>query len=323
MKQNRSSLTASGIAIVRAIESEKPAGERVCYDPYARRFVNGGLYHLIRFFDRIGYSERAGAGVMGFLAVRERHIDEHLQACLNDGLQQLVVLGAGFDARAYRFDQLKQGKRVFEVDHPATQAVKLAKLRKIFGDVPEHVTFVPVDFNTQTLAQRLIESGYDESLKTLFIWQGVTQYLTPEAVDSTLAFVAGHSAPGSSIIFDYMHPAILQDPGEHGEVKRMRRMRRVSGEGLVFGIPAGTVESFCSSAALLRSTTPITSIFTTLTSLASTAAGAWLTGMPSQRLMSQPRRVTMVSNDLSNGAFVDIETALTTFQSRTCPTTPS
>ena len=93
MKQNRSSLTASGIAIVRAIESEKPAGERVCYDPYARRFVNGGLYHFVRFFDKIGYSERAGAGVMGFLAVRERHIDEHLQACLNDGLEQLVDLG--------------------------------------------------------------------------------------------------------------------------------------------------------------------------------------------------------------------------------------
>ena len=244
MKQNRSSLTASGIAIVRAIESEKPAGERVCYDPYARRFVNGGLFHLIRFFDKIGYSERAGAGVMGFLAVRERHIDEHLQACLNEGLQQLVILGAGFDARAYRFDQLKQGKRVFEVDHPATQAVKLDKVREIFGRVPEHVTFVPVDFNTQTLAQRLIESGYDESLKTLFIWQGVTQYLTPEAVDSTLAFVAGHSAPGSSIIFDYVYPATLEDPAKHGEVKRMRRMRRVSGEGLVFGIPAGTVKTF-------------------------------------------------------------------------------
>ena len=65
----------------------------------------------------------------------------------------------------YRFDQLKQGKRVFEVDHPATQAVKLAKLREIFGDVPEHVTFVPVDFNTQTLAKRLIESGYDRVLR--------------------------------------------------------------------------------------------------------------------------------------------------------------
>ena len=98
MKQNRSSLTASGIAIVRAIEFEKPAGERICYDPYARRFVSSGLYHFVRFFDKIGYSERAGAGVMGFLTVRERHIDEHLLACLDGGLQQLVILGAGFDA---------------------------------------------------------------------------------------------------------------------------------------------------------------------------------------------------------------------------------
>ena len=142
--------------------------------------------------------------------------------------------------------------KVFEVDHPATQAVKLAKVREIFGQVPPYVTFVAVDFNTQRLDQRLAESGYDEKLKTLFIWQGVTPYLTPEAVDSTLAFVAGHSAVGSSIIFDYLAPEILQEPAKHGEVKRMRRMRRVSGEGLEFGIPAGTVTAFLEARGFTR-----------------------------------------------------------------------
>ena len=78
MRKNQTSMTAIGIAILRGIESEKPAGERLCYDPYARRFVNAALYNLIRFFDRIGYSERKGPGVTGFLAVRERHIDEFL-----------------------------------------------------------------------------------------------------------------------------------------------------------------------------------------------------------------------------------------------------
>jgi O-methyltransferase involved in polyketide biosynthesis len=100
-------MTAIGIAILRGIESEKPASERLCYDPYACRFVNAALYNLIRLFDKIGYSERKGPGVTGFLAVRERHIDEFLQQNLAEGVQQVIILGAGLDARAYRFEGLR------------------------------------------------------------------------------------------------------------------------------------------------------------------------------------------------------------------------
>lgn len=244
MRKSQSSMTATGIAIVRAIESERPAAERICFDPYARRLVNGGLYHLVRFFDRLGYGEKRGPGVMGFLVVRERHIDEYLKTCLADGAQQVVILGAGFDARAYRFEEFKRGVKVFEVDHPATQQAKLKKLAKIFGGVPPHVTYVPIDFNTQTLEERLRECGYDEQAKALFIWQGVTQYLTPAGVDNTLAFVVQHSGPGSAVIFDYMYTSLLDGTVKHGEVSKMRRDRWLSNEVLAFGIPAGTVTAF-------------------------------------------------------------------------------
>ncbi len=244
MRKSQSSMTATGIAIVRAIESEKPASERICYDPYARQLVNGALYYFVKFFDRLGYSERKGPGVMGFLTVRERHIDEYLKTCLASGVQQVVILGAGYDARAYRFDEFKHGVKVFEVDHPATQQAKLKRLQRIFGEVPSHVTYVSIDFNTQTLEQRLRECGYAEQARTLFIWQGVTQYLTPESVDSTLAFVARHSTAGSSIIFDYMYTALLDGTVKHGEVSKMRRNRWLSNEVLAFGIPAGTITPF-------------------------------------------------------------------------------
>jgi methyltransferase (TIGR00027 family) len=244
MRKTQSSMTAVGIAIVRAIESEQPASERICCDPYARRMVNDFLFRFVRFFDRLGYGERKGPGVMGFLAVRERHIDDQLKACLADGLEQLVILGAGFDARAYRFEELKGRVKVFEVDHPASQQIKLKKVEQIFGRAPEYVTYVPIDFNTQTLADRLAQAGYDETCRTLFIWQGVTQYLTPEAVDSTLAFIAHHSGPGSSVIFDYMYPTLLDGTVKRGEVSKMRRDRWMTGESLVFGIPAGTVTAF-------------------------------------------------------------------------------
>ncbi len=244
MRKSQSSMTASGIATVRAIESEKPANERICHDPYARQFVSSALYHFVRFFDRLGYSEKRGPGVMGFLTVRERHIDEYLKTCLANGVRQVVILGAGYDARAYRFEEFKHGVKVFEVDHPATQQAKMKRLQKIFGSVPPYVTYVPIDFNTQTFERRLRECGYDEKQKTLFIWQGVTQYLTPEGVDSTLAFVAEHSGPGSSIIFDYMYTSLLDGTVKHGEVSKMRRDHWLSEEVLAFGIPEGTIESF-------------------------------------------------------------------------------
>ena len=134
--------------------------------------------------------------------------------------------------------------KVFEVDHPATQQVKVAKVRQVFGAAPAHVVYVAIDFNTQTLAERLAAAGYDPQRKTLFIWQGVTQYLTPEGVDSTLAFVANQSGPGSAIIFDYIYPTLLDGTVRRGEVSGMRHNRWLSGETLSFGIPEGSVGVF-------------------------------------------------------------------------------
>jgi methyltransferase (TIGR00027 family) len=177
MRKKQSSLTAVGIAIVRAVESERPADERICYDPYARQFIPAWMYHAFGFFVKIGYAEWRGPGVNGFLVARDRYIDDVLKNFLDEGLQQLVILGAGYDSRVYRFDLTAQVK-IFEVDHPATQTDKLSKLQVIFGKVPEHIIYVPIDFNTQTLDGRLKESGYDPNLKTLFISQGVTMYLS-------------------------------------------------------------------------------------------------------------------------------------------------
>jgi methyltransferase (TIGR00027 family) len=243
MRKNQSSLTAAGIAIARAVESEKPAGQRICFDPYARRFVPAWMYFVFGFFTKSGYAEWRGPGVNGFLVARDRYIDDVLQNALNAGLQQLVILGAGYDSRSYRFD-LPGRVKTFEVDHPSTQQDKLAKLKAIFGKLPEHVVYVPVDFNTQTLQACLYEAGYNPNLKTMFIWQGVTMYLTPAAVDATLSFVVRHSAQGSAIVFDYVYRSVLDGVQHHSEVSQMHRYRFITGEGLTFGIPQDAVEAF-------------------------------------------------------------------------------
>jgi methyltransferase (TIGR00027 family) len=241
MKKTQASTTAQGIAFARALESRKLAGERICYDPLARRLISPAFYLLGRLF--ANYGERKGPGVIGFLVARCRYIDDYLQACLGTGIEQLVILGAGLDSRAYRFEQLKGRVKVFEVDHPATQQAKLEKLEKIFGKQPEHVTYVPVDFDEEAL-HKLFDFGYSRREKTLFIWEGVVYYLTAEAVDQTLGFVVKNSGSGSSIIFDYLYTSALTAAHKRGEIVRMQRAKRYTGEGLVFGIEERQVEEF-------------------------------------------------------------------------------
>lgn len=243
MRKNQTSLTAAGIAIARAVESEKPAGERICYDPYARQFVSAWMVRLMGLFIKSGYTELRGPGVNGFLIARERYIDDVLQNFLKEGLQQLVILGAGYDSRAYRFD-LPAGLKTFEVDHPVTQAEKVKKVELALGRLPAHVTYIPIDFNLQNLSECLLPAGYNPDLVSLFIWQGVTMYLTADVIDDTLAFIVTNACHGSAVVFDYVYQALLDGTQTQSEIKNMQRYRFMTGEELKFGIPAGQVETF-------------------------------------------------------------------------------
>jgi methyltransferase (TIGR00027 family) len=242
MKQNQSSQSALGIALFRAIESQKPETRRICYDPYARAFLPTVSYLLVKLIIDSGLYERMGPGAVGFIVLRERYIDDYLKAGLAEGLDQVVLLGAGFDTRAYRIPGIDQ-THVFEIDYPATQEAKRKGLKKVIDPLPGYVTFLPMDFNTQSLGEGLQNSGYNEQAKTLFIWQGVTYFLEAKGVDSTLKFIANHSGPGSSVIFDYMYSEIFQDPN-NSYGKTLKRAAKMSGEEYMFGIDRGQVEAF-------------------------------------------------------------------------------
>jgi methyltransferase (TIGR00027 family) len=241
MKKSQASLTSEGIAIARLFESEKPADERICYDPYARKLISPVFYWIGKLF--ADYGERKGPGVIGFLVARCRYIDDALQECLQAGLEQLIVLGAGLDSRAYRFEALKQKVKIFEVDHPATQAVKVKKIKTLFGELPSHVNYVPIDFNEESF-QKLFDFGYEPKLKTLFICEGVVMYLRPQAVDQTLAFIRQNSASGSSVIFDYIYSSALTASHKRREVIKMQVSGRFTGEGLNFALEEGKLKEF-------------------------------------------------------------------------------
>ena len=239
MRKAQASGTAIGAAAVRAIESDKPAIERICYDPFARKFIDTLVYLLIKLF--AWYGEWHTKGGLTFIVCRCRYIDDYFQECLKSGVAQLVILGAGLDSRAYR-NEIHQGiPRIFEVDHPATQASKIEKVKKVFGKIPSHVTYIPVDFTDETL-DKLLTYGFDRSLKTLFIWEGVTPYLNLESIDATLAWIRANSALGSAIIFDYQEMS--------GRLTNIRGdilykiVSRISDEKDVFGFEKGEIEGY-------------------------------------------------------------------------------
>jgi methyltransferase (TIGR00027 family) len=243
MAEEKFNRSAEGVAGFRAIEWLKPESKRVCDDPYARGLLGGGLmFPLLKWMANSGLYDHLAPGAIGFICGRERYIDDYLKDCLNQGFQQIVILGAGFDTRAYRIPGIEK-THVFEIDQAATQKVKLERLKKLIDPLPAHVTFVAVDFNIHTLAERLQSSGYNEHEKTLFIWQGVTYFLTAAGVEDTLAFIANHSGAGSAVIFDYIFNETFLDK-TNGFGKSLQQAGKVSGEAYLFGIDQGQVESF-------------------------------------------------------------------------------
>jgi methyltransferase (TIGR00027 family) len=181
---------------------------------------------------------------MGCIVARTRYIDDYLKTCIDAGIEQLVILGAGYDTRPYRFGELTEKVRVFELDHPATLNGKMKILEEIFGSIPQHVTYIPIDFDKESMAERLCASGFSRDPKTLFIWEGVTMYITAEAIDATLDFVARNSGKGSSIIFNYMLHSVVNGTCRRENADKMRQAYVKRGEPLVFGIPEGTVGEF-------------------------------------------------------------------------------
>jgi len=174
--------------------------------------------------------------------VRTRHIDAIFEESLASGANQVVVLGAGLDSRAYRFDKLLAGVRVFEVDFPPTQEYKKSRVKEILGSLPNHVRYAPIDFTKDDLKTVLQSAGYDRRKKTVFIWEGVTFYIPESAVDATLRFVANNSGPGSRIVFDYFLASTLKKP--HAPLKDVMSRLEAVKEPLIFGLPDDDPQAF-------------------------------------------------------------------------------
>ena len=237
---DNASKTAEFMAFFRAIESGYPRERRLFEDCFARGFLRTPL-KLASYIPYIPFMgsfapwliDKKWSGARPSGIARTRLIDDFLISGLQNGIEQVVILGAGYDCRAYRIPAM-QDKLVFEVDHPNTQAEKRKKLEKIMGSIPSHVVFAAIDFNKDKLENVLDRSGFDKAKKTFFIWEGVTNYLSSDAVDKTIRVIST-SAAGSQLLFTYVHRDIIDAPQKFLNTSSLQELLNQAGEPWTFG----------------------------------------------------------------------------------------
>jgi methyltransferase (TIGR00027 family) len=241
-----SSRTAALVTLYRAIESSRPAATRLFDDPFAPLFLEWrfrtalGLSRLPVIGAAIPWSLVDGhwAGPRGTVAVRTKYIDDCLVDALRHGAKQVVILGAGFDCRAYRIREITQS-RVFEVDHPATQVTKKRRLRTLRS----YVTYVPIDFTAGALDAVMRAAGYRLDVTTFFICEGVTHYLPAETIDAAFRYV-GRSAAGSELVFTYIHHGMLDGSAQFAGADNTLATVRRAGEPYTFGFEPADLPSY-------------------------------------------------------------------------------
>ena len=236
----QASPSAGVVALGRAIESSRPE-PRLFHDPIAQHFLSTTEQAAVRLAHTrpgswvLGLFERGAPGLLGSLITRTRFIDDAVIAALEDGAEQVVILGAGYDARPYRIPELAN-LPVFEIDRRATQERKLEKLWSRLGPLPRNVRYVAVDFDTDDLGPRLLQAGFEPGRRCVFVWEGVTEYLDASAVDAVLRDFARLCAAHSELIFTYTDLRLLDESQSFPGGQRLLRANRRLNEPYRFGL---------------------------------------------------------------------------------------
>jgi methyltransferase (TIGR00027 family) len=228
------------MALFRALESARPAGKALFCDALAEGFIDHAARLLVRAsavaalrVPLIALIDKSWPGARTSAVARTRLIDDWVIEGIAQGCRQLVLLGAGFDSRPWRLPELLDTS-IFEVDHPSTTAEKSARIRALGAD-PSRVVTVPLDFARDRLLDRLATAGFDATKTTMVVWEGVTNYLTDDAVCAVLCW-AGTLKPGSRLAFTYIHQGVLTDPTSFAGAPKILRAVASTGEPWTFGL---------------------------------------------------------------------------------------
>lgn len=240
---------AEGIALQRYAESMLPEETRIFFDPLAIHFLDPGKLawardHPAETGAMAADLERRMPGWSNSIRARVRYFDDAAERAARDGVRQMVVLGAGYDTRAYRIDAVRDRMRVFEVDRPPILARKTGILARVLGGVPDHVTAVPLDLEREDLWDRLARAGFSGDLSTLFVLEGLVMYLPRETVERLFDGIARHAPEASPLLFDCV-PQSLADGtlGQEG-AGNILAYTLERGQPILSGFDGGEVEPF-------------------------------------------------------------------------------
>jgi len=239
--------TAEGACAFRAAGALERDPAVRCPDDMAAGFLGGfnvtslAKYRATRRVWLFG-ADRKVPGAYTYEIVRAKFIDEIVLEAAAAGLDELILLGAGLDSRPYRLADRLEGVRTIEVDHPDSQRSKRARLRRLLGREPDGVAFVGVDFTRDDLASALQAAGHRDDSRTLFVWSGVSPYLSEDAVADVLGWVGGHRNPAAGIVFDAVWAEAIDGSREYFGAADLRAAVAGTGEPLLWGIPEGRVE---------------------------------------------------------------------------------
>jgi methyltransferase (TIGR00027 family) len=212
MKENTASGTAMSVAKVRAAHQLIDDEPRILSDPVALRLIGQEAVEAIRADTTLRSNSRFAA-FRAHIVMRNRYAEDCLNAAVERGVSQYVLLGAGYDTFAYRQPPWALGLRIFEVDHPVTQAAKRELLESRGVAVPANLSFAPVNFDSESLREGLARAGFDFSRATFFSCLGVLVYLDEKSVEELFRF-AGSMPPGSEIVFTFSQPNAALDARE-------------------------------------------------------------------------------------------------------------
>jgi methyltransferase (TIGR00027 family) len=243
----RASWTAQVCAAQRAAETLRPPDSRRLDDPYSRYFVRhpalrAMVSHPLAARALTGTLDHLFPGLQAFTVLRVRYVDDIYRAAINDGIDQLVLLGAGFDTTSLRWQETSV--TIFEVDAPSTLKDKRVISEELLrGGEGSQVTWVPCDFEHDALRERLLSSGFDPTRPSLVVWIEVSLYLTPDAITTTLADLATLCAPRSQLVFDYIDANVITGKTRWKGARRAARAVALRGEPYRSGFTSTDVGS--------------------------------------------------------------------------------
>jgi methyltransferase (TIGR00027 family) len=249
--------TGMGVSFMKAVGMLYPKEKRLFEDPYSEKFLTPGYKFFLflmrspRIFNALmKLREKATPGLVGWMFCRFRYIDDVLKDSISkQKIETVVNLGVGMDCRAYYIPNI-EGIQYFEVDHPSVIESKRIRLQNILGKLPDHVVYVPIDFETQTLGTELKRAEYNLNAKTLFIWEGVTQYISEEANGGILQYVA-QAAPGSRIVFTYVLRSFIDGRDIPEGLQLMyKQMRKEKNPLWIFGFDPADMPTYLSKYSL-------------------------------------------------------------------------